>query len=87
MHCVHNIQKETDKMKRLISIILIVLSVTILIPGPVLAAPQLHKVTGGGIVDFLGYNETYGFTAVQVDASGSRGRPGAPILTGLRTNP
>lgn len=58
-------------MKRLISILSIALLVIILNSSPVLAAPQLHKVTGGGTVDFFGYDETYGFTAMQVDASGN----------------
>jgi len=58
-------------MKRLFSIISIALLAAMLISGPVLAAPQLHRVTGGGTADIIGYDETYGFTAVQVDASGN----------------
>lgn len=58
-------------MKRLISIVSIALLAAILIPGPVLAAPQLHRVTGGGTANIFGYNETYGFSAIQVDSSGN----------------
>ena len=62
---------EGDKMKRLVLLLSIALLITTFLSGNVLAAPPLHKVTGGGTVDFLGFPETYGFSAMQVDASGN----------------
>ena len=57
-------------MKKLI-ILAIVMILSVAMAVPAIAAPPLHKVTGGGTVDFEGLKETYGFTAIQVDESGN----------------
>ncbi|MFC1914918.1 hypothetical protein ACFLWK_01535 [Chloroflexota bacterium] len=63
------------KMKKMIPIILIIALILTFTPAiPVMAASGLHKVTGGGTVNFWGYKEfkeTYGFTATQLDESGN----------------
>jgi hypothetical protein len=57
-------------MKKLL-ILAIVMILSIVTAVPAIAAPPLHKVTGGGTVSFGGWGEeTYGFTAIQVDQSG-----------------
>ena len=48
-----------------------VMTLLIVTAVPAIAAPPLHRVTGGGTVDFDGLKETYGFTATQLDADGN----------------
>ena len=57
-------------MKRLL-VLAMVMTLLIVTAVPAIAAPPLHRVTGGGTVDFDGFKETYGFTAKQVDESGN----------------
>ena len=60
-------------MKKLL-VLAMVMTLLIVTAVPAIAAPPLHRVTGGGSVDFWGYKEfkeTYGFTATQVDGSGN----------------
>lgn len=58
-------------MKRILSILFAVVLLATLTAGTVVAAPALHKVTGGGTVDWSGGRVTYGITAQQVDAAGN----------------
>jgi len=58
-------------MKKLI-VLAMVMTLSIVTAVPAIAAPPLHQVTGGGTVVFPGWGqETYGFTAIQVDESGN----------------
>ena len=57
-------------MKRLL-VLAMVMTLLIVTAVPAIAAPPVHRVTGGGTVDFYGLKETYGFTAIQVDGSGN----------------
>jgi len=59
-------------MNKLSSIIFLGLLVFSLVSGTVLAAPPLHKATGGGTVDWRSHGPvTYGFSALQVDSEGN----------------
>ena len=58
-------------MKKLILALTLATVLVFASASPVFAAPPLHRVTGGGTVDFDGFKETYGFTAIQVDESGN----------------
>ncbi len=61
-------------MKKLLLVLLLVAIMSLSLAIPVFAGEPLHRVTGGGTVDFWGdkdFKETYGFTATQVDESGN----------------
>jgi len=58
-------------MKRLL-VLAMVMTLLIVNAVPAIAAPPLHQATGGGTIVFPGWGqETYGFTAKQVDESGN----------------
>ena len=58
-------------MKRLL-VLAMVMTLLIVNAVPAIAAPPLHRATGGGTLVFPGWGqETYGFTATQLDADGN----------------
>ena len=58
-------------MKKLAITAFLVAVLTMVMAVPIMAAPTLHKVTGGGTVDFSGFMESYGFTARQTNEDGT----------------
>lgn len=58
-------------MKKLIVLALALAVLVVMMPGAAVAAPPLHKATGGGEVMWGTWSVTYGFTALQVDAQGN----------------
>jgi hypothetical protein len=60
------------RIRRLIlTIPLVIFVLAIMMPSIILAAPPLHKVSGGGTVDWPEGRVTYGFVAIQLDAYGN----------------
>jgi hypothetical protein len=66
------IQFQEAEVKKLTITALLVVVLTMVLAVPAMAAPTLHKVTGGGTVEFPGFGmESYGFTGRQVNEDGT----------------
>ena len=63
--------KTLTGIKYPIYVLLTLLVLTAVAASSVLAAPPLHKVTGGGTADWPGGQATYGFNAIQTDEFGN----------------